>query len=85
MAALFLSAHPINGLPLDYELSLVFETEDPFHMPLDRLKVLIESTEPGTDMRGYRPWREHRSEPSSFCTWGVAMATRRALSAHLGA
>ncbi|HDR9318690.1 TPA: hypothetical protein QDB16_005263 [Burkholderia vietnamiensis] len=53
MAAPILPAHPLNGLPLDCELSLVFETEDPFHMPLDRLKVLIESTEPGTEMRGY--------------------------------
>ncbi|MBC8721430.1 hypothetical protein F6X37_07450 [Paraburkholderia sp. 31.1] len=52
MAAPILPAHPLNGLPLDCELSVVFETEDPFRMPLDRLKTLIERSEPG-EMRGY--------------------------------
>ena len=53
MAAPILPAHPLNGLPLDCELSVVLETEDPFHMPLDRLESLIEDTQPGTEMRGY--------------------------------
>ncbi|WP_293035210.1 hypothetical protein [Paraburkholderia sp.] len=53
MAAPILPAHPLYGLPLDCELAVVFETEDPFHMPLDRLESLIEDTEPGTEMRGY--------------------------------
>jgi hypothetical protein len=53
MAAPILPAHPLNGLPLDCGLSIVFETEDPFHMPLDRLESLIEGTEPGTEARGY--------------------------------
>lgn len=53
MAASILPTHPLSGLPLDCELSIVFETEDPFRMPLDRLESLIEGTEPGTEMSGY--------------------------------
>ncbi|MGS1070548.1 hypothetical protein [Burkholderia glumae] len=53
MAAPILPTHPLDGLPPDCELSLVFEMEDPFRMPLDRLESLIESTEPGTEIRGY--------------------------------
>lgn len=52
MAAPILPAHPLNGLPPDCELSLVFEIEDPFHMPLERLETLIERSGPG-EMRGY--------------------------------
>lgn len=52
MAAPILPSHPLNGLPLDCELSVVFETEDPFLMPLDRLETLIECSEPG-EIRGY--------------------------------
>lgn len=52
MAAPILPSHPFNGLSLDCELSVVFETEDPFHMPLGRLETLIERSEPG-EMRGY--------------------------------
>lgn len=52
MAAPILPSHPLHGLPRDCELSVVFEAEDPFHMPLDRLETLIERSEPG-EMRGY--------------------------------
>lgn len=45
MAAPILPPHPLDGLPPDCELSLVFEMEDPFRMPLDRLESLIEGTE----------------------------------------
>lgn len=52
MAGRILPPHPLNGLQLDCELFAIFETEDPFHMSLDRLKTLIERSEPG-EMRGY--------------------------------
>lgn len=52
MAVPILPSHPVNDLQLDCELSVVFETEDPFHMPLDRLEALIQRSEPG-EMRGY--------------------------------
>ncbi|USS46261.1 hypothetical protein NFI99_15120 [Burkholderia glumae] len=53
MATRILPPHPLDSLPPDCELSLVFEMEDPFRMPLDRLESLIEGTEPGTEIRGY--------------------------------
>ncbi|MDH6149699.1 MULTISPECIES: hypothetical protein [Paraburkholderia] len=52
MAAPILLAHPLTSLSPDCELSLVFEREDPFHMPLERLETLIERSEPG-EMRAY--------------------------------
>lgn len=52
MATRILPPHPLDSLPPDCELSLVFEMEDPFRMPLERLESLIENSEPG-ETRGY--------------------------------
>ncbi|AOJ61243.1 hypothetical protein WJ32_01395 [Burkholderia ubonensis] len=53
MANSILASHPLSSLSSDSDLSIEFELRDPFHMPLDLLESLIESTEPGTEMRGY--------------------------------
>ncbi|WP_175794793.1 hypothetical protein [Burkholderia ambifaria] len=53
MANKHFSSHPLSSISSDSELSIAFELNDPFHMPLDQLESLIESTEPGTEMRGY--------------------------------
>jgi len=52
MANSILASHPLSSLSSASELSIEFELSDPFHMPLDRLESLIESTEPG-EVRGY--------------------------------
>lgn len=52
MANAILQAHPLSSLPLESGLSLVFECEDPFLMPLYRFETLTQGTEPG-ELRGY--------------------------------
>ncbi|MBW5287865.1 hypothetical protein [Burkholderia gladioli] len=52
MANSILASHPLSSLSIDSDLSIEFELRDPFHMPLDLLESLIESTEPG-EVRGY--------------------------------
>jgi hypothetical protein len=45
-------AHPLESLPGDSDLTLVFELEDPFLMPLARFEELIRDTTDAT-LRGY--------------------------------
>jgi len=52
MASRILQAHPLSFLPIESTLALVFESEDPFLMSLDRLESLIQETA-ADDLRGY--------------------------------
>jgi hypothetical protein len=46
------ASHPLSSLPFDTDLSVVFETEDMWHMSLQRLETLIKRTAPG-ETRAY--------------------------------
>lgn len=46
------AVHPLQSLASDSDLSVIFELEDPFLMPLERFEELIRSTEPG-ELQGY--------------------------------
>ncbi|MGF6755253.1 hypothetical protein [Paraburkholderia sp. GAS42] len=46
------ASHPLAALPLDSDLALIFEMEDPFLMKPERIQVLIQATEPG-ELRGF--------------------------------
>ncbi|WP_176059962.1 hypothetical protein [Paraburkholderia sp. BCC1876] len=45
--------HPLSTLPVDSALLLVFQCEDPFLMPLNRIEELIREAKPGSELRGY--------------------------------
>jgi hypothetical protein len=53
MASRILQTHPLSSLPIESTFALVFESEDPFLMSLDRLESLIEATA-ADELPGYR-------------------------------
>ncbi|MDC6237008.1 hypothetical protein PP724_22860 [Ralstonia solanacearum] len=52
MAALILTTHPLANLPLDSDLALTLELEDPLLMKLQRLQELIDVSPQG-EARAY--------------------------------